>query len=66
VVLLAASLLLAIIGLARRIIGQAQDITSALDGAQANTDPLFDVSQTNLAIDRIARGLRRIRSGERQ
>jgi hypothetical protein len=64
VVLLAAGLLLAIIGLGRRITRQAHDITAALDGGRANTDALFDVTRTNLAIDRIARGLRRVRTGE--
>jgi hypothetical protein len=57
VVLLAAGLLLAIIGLGRRIVGQAEDITSALDGARRNTDPLYEVKRTNLALDRINRGL---------
>ena len=64
VVLVAAGLLLAIIALGRRITRQAQDITKALDGARANTDALFDVSRTNLAIDRITRGLRGVRTGE--
>ena len=63
VVLLAAGLLLAIIGLGRRITGQAEDITAALDGTRANTDALFDVARTNLAIDRITRGLRFVRIG---
>jgi hypothetical protein len=61
VVLVAALLLLAIIGLGRRIVGQADDITKALDGARENTSPLFDVSHTNLAVDRITRGLARAR-----
>ncbi len=64
VVLLAAGLLLVIIAVGRRISRQAQDITSALDGARGNTDALFDVTRTNLAIDRITRGLRRVRTGE--
>jgi hypothetical protein len=63
VVLLAAALLLAIIGFGRRIVQQADDITSALDGARRNTEPLFDVTRTNLALDRITRGLRRVRTG---
>jgi hypothetical protein len=63
VVLLAASLLLAIIALARRITRQADDITRALDGARANTDGLFDVTRTNLAVDRITRGLAAVRTG---
>lgn len=57
VVVIAAVLLLAIIGLGRRIVGQARNITAALDGAREHTEPLFDVSATNLDIDRITRGL---------
>ena len=57
VVLIAAGLLLAIIGLGRRISRQAVDITHALDGARANTDPLWDVRATNHAVDRITRHL---------
>jgi hypothetical protein len=66
VVLLAASLLLMIIGLGRRIVRQADAITEALDGAREHTTPLFDVTRTNLAIDRIARGLRRVRTEGRE
>jgi hypothetical protein len=66
VVLLAASLLLMIIGLGRRIVRQADAITEALDGAREHTTPMFDVTRTNLAIDRIARGLRRVRTGGRE
>jgi hypothetical protein len=64
VVLVAAAVLLTIIGFGRRIVRQAGDITSALDGARSNTEPLFDVTRTNLALDRITRGLRRVRTGE--
>ena len=63
VVAVAAALLLAIIGLGRRIARQAQDVTQALDGARDHTTPLFDVTHTNLAIDRITRGLRAVREG---
>jgi hypothetical protein len=63
VVLLAATLLLAIISFGRRIVQQADDITSALDGARRNTEPLFDVTRTNLALARVTRGLRRVRTG---
>ena len=63
VVLLAATLLLAVIGLGRRIVQQADDITSALDGARRNTEPLVDVTRTNLALARVTRGLRRVRTG---
>lgn len=61
VVLVAAVLLLAIIALGQRITRQATDITRALDGARANTDPLWEVRGTNHAIDRVTRGLRRAR-----
>jgi hypothetical protein len=63
VVLVAATLLLAIIALGRRIARQADEITEALDGARENTTPLFEVTRTNLAIDQITRGLRAIREG---
>jgi len=66
VVVVAAALLLIVIGLGRRIVRQADEITVALDGARANTDPLFDVARTNLAIDRITRGLRAVRTEEPQ
>lgn len=64
VVLLAAGLLLAVIALGRRIVRQADDITAALDGAREHTTPLFDVTRTNFAIDRIARDLRIVRTGQ--
>lgn len=57
VVAIAAALLLTIIALGRRIVRQADDITAALDGARANTDGLWEVKKTNLAVDRITRGL---------
>jgi hypothetical protein len=66
VVLIAAVLLLAIIALGRRIARQADDITQALDGTRENTSPLFDVTHTNLALDQITRGLRTVRTGERE
>jgi hypothetical protein len=61
VVVVAAVLLLTIVALGRRIVRQADEITTALDGARENTTPLFDVTRTNLAIDRITRGLARAR-----
>lgn len=64
VVLLAAALLLAVIGLGRRVAQQADDITKALDGARENTSPLFEVARTNHAIDRIRRGLGTVRTGQ--
>lgn len=64
VILIAAALLLLVIGIGRRIIGQADDITAAIDGARENTTPLFDVTRTNLAVDTITRDLRAVRTGE--
>ena len=63
VVLVAAVLLFAIIALARRIVRQAGEIVTALDGASENTTALFDVTKTNLAIDRITRHLATVRQG---
>ena len=63
VILIAALLLITIILLGRRIVRQADEITAALDGARENTTPLFDLTRTNLAIDQITRGLRRLREG---
>ncbi len=63
VVVVAAALLLIIIGLARRIVRQAGEIVEALDRTRENTNALFDVTRTNLAIDRITRGLRAVREG---
>jgi len=61
VVLIAATLLLTIIFLGRRIVRQATAIVTALDGARENTNALYDVTRTNLAIDRITRDLRTVR-----
>ncbi len=63
VVAIAASLLIAIIALCRRIVGQAEDITRALDGARHNTDVLFDLTRTNAAAGSIAADLRAVREG---
>jgi len=63
VIAVAAVLLVTIISVGRRIVSQADDITQALDGAREHTTPLFDVTRTNLAIDRITRGLRAVREG---
>jgi hypothetical protein len=57
VVVIAAALLLVIIFLGRRVARQADEITAALNGARANTDPLWEVKRINLNIDRINRGL---------
>jgi hypothetical protein len=63
VVVIAASLLLAIIALGKRVARQANLIVEALDGARENTTALFDVTRTNLAIDTITRDLRAVREG---
>jgi hypothetical protein len=64
VILLAAALLLIVIGIARKVASQADDITEAIDGARENTTALFDVTRTNLAVDTITRDLRAVRTGE--
>jgi hypothetical protein len=64
VVVIAAALLLIIIGLGRRIVKQADEITAALDGGREHTAPLFEVTRTNFALDKITRGLRAVRTGE--
>lgn len=61
VVVIAALLLIAIISLGRRIARQADDITRALEGTREHTAPMFDLARTNLAIDRVVRGLARVR-----
>ena len=63
VVVIAASLLGTIIALCRRIVGQAEDITRALDGARKNTDVLFDLTTTNAAAASIAADLKTVREG---
>ena len=63
VVVIAAGLLLTIVGLARRIVRQAGEIEEAIDGARVNTAPLFEVANVNLALDRIVRELRATREG---
>ncbi len=65
VVAVVAVLLEQITGLARRVTRQAEDIVVALDGAREHTAPLFDVADTNVAVERITRDLRRVRLGER-
>jgi hypothetical protein len=57
VVVIAATLLLTIIGLGRRIVRQADEITASLDATRRNTDPLWDVKQININIDRTNKGL---------
>jgi hypothetical protein len=53
VVVVAAGLLLAIIGLARRIARQADEIADLLQSTRQNTAPLFDLGGLNTALDRI-------------
>ncbi|MDQ4131267.1 MAG: hypothetical protein M3133_09840 [Actinomycetota bacterium] len=65
VVVVAASLILLIIALARKIISQAEEITTAIDGARVNTNALFDLTKTNLALEQITRGLNNARGGGR-
>jgi hypothetical protein len=57
VVLIAAVLLLAIIGLGRRVVRQADAITAALDGTRQNTDPLWALKDMNVNLSRVVRGL---------
>jgi hypothetical protein len=57
VVIIAATLLLTIIGLGRRVVRQADEITASLDATRGNTDPLWGVKQININIDRINQGL---------
>lgn len=61
VTVVAATLLIAIIVLARRVVGQAGAIVEALDGARANTDALYDVRVTNHELDRITTHLATVR-----
>ena len=62
----AAILLVVIIAVGRRIARQAREITEALDAARENTGAVFDLSRTNLAIDRLVRGLRALEGEERR
>lgn len=61
VVAVAASLLLALIALARRVTRQAGEIERTLDAARDNTRVLFDISSVNLALDQLTRELRAVR-----
>lgn len=53
VVVTAATLLVTIIGLARRITRQAEEITAALDGVELHTRPLWKVSEVNAALSQV-------------
>lgn len=57
VVLVAAALLLTIIALARRIVRQAGEISSALADTHTNTEPLFDLANVNYSFEQITRRL---------
>ena len=63
VVIVAATLLIMAIVQARRIIRQADEITAILDRTRENTNPMFDITKTNRALDRITRGLATVRGG---
>ncbi len=63
VVVIAATLLLTLIALGRKIIGQAEEIKAALDATQENTTALYDVSATNGVLESITRSLRTVRTG---
>ncbi len=63
VIAVAAVLLLVIIALGRRIVRQAGEIVTALDGARENTTGLFDLARTNAALDSITADLRAVREG---
>jgi len=61
VILLVAILLLAIIGLARKIEGVADDLVTDLDKIAQSTAPLQSVGATNNAVRTITRCLRKAR-----
>ncbi len=62
-VLVAAAVLLTIIGLARRIARQAEEIEGAIEGARQHTAPLFEIGAVNRTLDGIARELSDIGEG---
>ena len=64
VVLIAATLLIVINLLARRIVHQAAAITLALDGAMRNTDPLFDLGMVNHGLESLVRGVKKLAGEE--
>ena len=53
VVVVSAGLLLTLIGYARRIARQADEIAEALQATHRNTAPLFDLAGVNATLDRI-------------
>ena len=60
----AAILLLVAIRLARAILSEAEQISEAIGGAHRNTSSIFDLTRTNLALDRLSRGLRGVRRND--
>ncbi len=60
----AALLLVSIVGLGRRITAQAEDVGAAIEHAHASTSQMFELGRTNLALDRIGRALRTLDGGE--
>jgi hypothetical protein len=64
VVLVAATLLVAINLLARRIARQSAEITLALDGAMRNTIPLFELGVVNHSLESLARGVKKVAGEE--
>lgn len=63
-VVIAAGLLLEITARAKRIAREANDIKSALDKATENSAALFELTATNLSLDRAERALGAAREGE--
>jgi hypothetical protein len=64
VVLIAATLLIVINLLARRIVRQTAEITLALDGTMRNSDPLFDLGMVNHGIESLTRGIKQLAGEE--
>ena len=62
VVAVAAGLLLEITARARRIADQAEEIAATLERSHANTTALFDLTQTNDALQATADRLRALRA----
>jgi hypothetical protein len=64
VVLVAATLLIVINLLARRIVRQTAEITLALDGAMRNTTSLFDLGMINHGLESLTRGVKKLAGEE--
>jgi hypothetical protein len=60
-VVVAAALVILVIALARRIVTQAREIETALVGAHANTEALFDIAMMNHALESITRGVKQVK-----